>query len=185
MLTIELLAHMDAGGRLWQSEQDERPLSDLGRRQAALVCEALAVDHIDALFSSPALRCRQTLDPVAQRFGLSIKVLPKLRETDGFLPPSGWSGSLLPSDDPLGGAYAAGRAAAAMLQISQQIGEGRVAVCTHGDVLPAFGAFLVGAHDIDIDLLPFPARRGCWLTLELAEDGGVAARLNERPSDFP
>lgn len=58
MLTIELVAHMDAGDRrLWQGDQDERPLSELGRRQAALFCEAVAVESFDALFSSPALRC--------------------------------------------------------------------------------------------------------------------------------
>jgi 8-oxo-dGTP diphosphatase len=76
-LTIELVTHMDAGDRrLWTGDQDVRPLSELGRGQAARVAEALAVGPIDGLYSSPALRCRQTLQPLAARFGLPVVVVP-------------------------------------------------------------------------------------------------------------
>ena len=93
MLRIELVAHMDAGDRhRWTGHQDERPLSELGRRQAAVMAEALEVEPIEALCGSPALRCRQTLEPLAERFGLPITVLAELRETDDFAPPPGWAG---------------------------------------------------------------------------------------------
>ncbi len=36
MTTIDLVPHMDAGDRTkWQGDQNVRPLTDLGRRQAA------------------------------------------------------------------------------------------------------------------------------------------------------
>jgi broad specificity phosphatase PhoE len=67
---------MDAGDRhRWTGDQDRRPLSDLGRRQAARLAAALAATPVHALFSSPALRCRQTLEPLADRFGLRIELL--------------------------------------------------------------------------------------------------------------
>jgi len=83
-LIIEILAHMDAGDRRqWTGEQDTRPLSDLGRRQARRLCDELAREAIDALYSSPALRARQSIEPLAQRFGLPVTMLPGLHETDG------------------------------------------------------------------------------------------------------
>jgi 8-oxo-dGTP diphosphatase len=88
MLTIELIAHMDAGDRrLWTGDQNSRPLNELGRRQAAHITKALAVSPFDGLYCSPALRCRQTLEPLAAKFHLPITVVPELRETDGFQPP--------------------------------------------------------------------------------------------------
>jgi 8-oxo-dGTP diphosphatase len=167
-LTIELVAHLDAGDRsLWTGDQDVRPLSELGRRQAARLAEALAVAPFDALYSSPALRCRQTLEPLAERLGLPIAVVPELRETDGFLPPPGWQRINLADacPDPHGGAYAAGRAWSAVRQIRAASPRGRVAVCTHGDVAPALIAFLIGAEALS----PPPAhvRRGGWYTVRL------------------
>ena len=61
MTIIDLVPHMDAGDRnVWQGDQDERPLTDLGWEQARAQAEALAGEKIDALYTSPALRARQT-----------------------------------------------------------------------------------------------------------------------------
>jgi broad specificity phosphatase PhoE len=184
-LTIELVAHLDAGDRrLWPGDQDARPLSELGRRQAARLAEALAAVPLDALYSSPALRCRQTLEPLAERFGLPIAVVPDLRETDGWLPPPGWTrfqraGECL---DPHGGAYAAGRAWSALRQIRAASPGGRVAVCTHGDMVPALIAFLIGAEGLSP--VPDLVRRGGWYTIRLAGDE-VGVQHHDAPSDFP
>ena len=168
---------MDAGDRrVWSDDQDLRPLSELGQRQAQLLYDVIAKQPCDALFSSPALRCRQTIEPLATRFGLEIAVLHNLRETNGFQVPEGWAGHFQSNDAPLGGAYAAGRMARAMLEVTQAKSSGRVAICTHGDTGPAFAAFLVGAHGVE---LPPPAgRRGTWYTLHLGENGSVTAELN-------
>jgi 8-oxo-dGTP diphosphatase len=181
MLTIELIAHVDAGNRrLWRGDQDERPLSDLGRRQAEHLTKRLAVEPVDTLFSSPALRCRQTIEPLSKRFGLNIEKLPALAETDGFLPPPGW-GKFHRPVEAHGGAYAAGRAYSVLTDIRVNVREGRVAVCSHGDTVPALIAFISAAHSL---ALPEPPFRPIWYTIQF--EGDIChGRLNSIPEDFP
>ncbi|MFJ1867037.1 bifunctional RNase H/acid phosphatase [Streptomyces sp. NPDC088097] len=58
-------------------------LSPAGRRQAAAVAEALAArGTVQAVVSSPLLRCRETAQAVADRLGLPVVVEEGLRETD-------------------------------------------------------------------------------------------------------
>jgi 8-oxo-dGTP diphosphatase len=167
-LTIELVAHMDAGDRrLWTRPQDERPLSDLGRRQAELMAEALSRQPLDALYSSPALRCVQTLEPLAARFGLRVEVEDGLHETDAWLPPPSWRDTGL-LNDPLGGAYAAGLAWQAIRNVRGRHATGRVVACTHGDVLPSLVMFVAGAYGLELPT-PHPTRGG-WYTLNLEGD---------------
>jgi 8-oxo-dGTP diphosphatase len=183
MITIELVGHMAAGDRrLWTEDQDLRPLSELGRRQAARMAEALSNGPVDGLYSSPALRCRQTLEPLAARFGLPIVTMPELRETDGFLPPPGWDG--LPPDlaPAMGGAYAAGRASSALRQIMTGLPEGRVVACSHGDVVPALIAFLIGANGLTLP--PLHAQRGGWYTIR-ADEANVRVEHRDVLPDFP
>jgi broad specificity phosphatase PhoE len=163
-LIVELFAHFDAGDRrLWEAEQDTRPLSDLGRRQAALLCDALASSPFDALYSSPALRCVQSIEALAQRFGLPVTKLDGLHETDAWQPPMPWRRPEWASGDPLGGAYAAGSGLSALDRIRREHPAGRVAACTHGDIQPALVVHLIGRYGLE---LPAPnATRGGWYTL--------------------
>ncbi|RKN12094.1 bifunctional RNase H/acid phosphatase [Streptomyces radicis] len=55
-------------------------LSDVGRAQAAAA--AAALPEVDAVISSPLVRCRQTAEPVAARLGLDIRYEEGFRETD-------------------------------------------------------------------------------------------------------
>lgn len=183
-LSIELVPHLDAGDRArWSGDQDQRPLSELGRRQAAVLADLLMEGSVDALYSSPARRCRQTIEPLAAWLGLPITVLPELRETDTFSPPSEWVGGFYQPIAPLlGGAYAAGRARAALRRMATDHRQGRVIACSHGDTIPAAVAFLVGAHG----LAPPPPleRRGGWYTVRL--DGErVSVEARSSPPDFP
>ncbi|WP_030774322.1 bifunctional RNase H/acid phosphatase [Streptomyces sp. NRRL F-2664] len=58
-------------------------LSPAGRRQAAAVAEALAArGTVQAVVSSPLLRCRETAQAVADRLGLGVTVEQGLREVD-------------------------------------------------------------------------------------------------------
>jgi broad specificity phosphatase PhoE/ribonuclease HI len=58
-------------------------LSDKGRRQAGRVADALAArGTVEAVVSSPLVRCRQTADTVATRLGLDVTIDKDLRETD-------------------------------------------------------------------------------------------------------
>jgi ribonuclease H / adenosylcobalamin/alpha-ribazole phosphatase len=58
-------------------------LSPVGRRQAELAAAALAArGTVQAVVSSPLLRCRRTAEAVAGRLGLDVLVDEGLRETD-------------------------------------------------------------------------------------------------------
>jgi broad specificity phosphatase PhoE len=180
MLTIELVAHMDAGDRrLWTADQDERPLSELGRQQARRLSEMLE-GPVTALFSSPALRCRQTIEPVASRLGLTIELLDSLHETNGFAPGSGWGKRHVPTEA-YGATHAAGLVFAEVRRIRLRIPDGRIVACSHGDVVPAFASFISAAHGLS---LPEPLFRPIWYTLQFDGDG-CRGRLNDVPADFP
>ena len=57
-------------------------LAERGREQAARVVQALAGDDVDALYTSPALRARQTAAPLEQALGLTAEVEPGIAEFD-------------------------------------------------------------------------------------------------------
>src|SRR5687768_6255682 len=79
MTSLIVVPHADAGDRKkWTTDQDLRPLSDLGRRQAAEL--APNIDDVDAVVSSPALRCVQTVEPIAIASGVEVELSEHLRE---------------------------------------------------------------------------------------------------------
>ncbi|HXV58536.1 MAG TPA: histidine phosphatase family protein [Gaiellaceae bacterium] len=71
----------------WQGHAD-RPLTDLGRRQARELAERLADVELAAVYSSDLERARATAAAVARPRGLSVVTLPELREIDV----GSWSG---------------------------------------------------------------------------------------------
>lgn len=154
MTTIELIPHLDAGDRTtWTAVQNARPLTDLGRRQAAAVCEAIAAScPVDALYSSPAVRCTESLEPLATRFHLTVETIPELIE------------KMFGEDR----AALAARAYNAIQHIRQSHPEARVAVCSHGDLIPALVAHLTADHGAS------PAEqltaRGQWYTIRVGND---------------
>jgi broad specificity phosphatase PhoE len=73
--------------RRWQGHAD-RPLTDLGRRQARELAERLADVELDAVYSSDLRRASETADIVARSQGLDVTTMPELREVDV----GSWSG---------------------------------------------------------------------------------------------
>ncbi len=70
-----LVRHADAGDkRTWTGFDDDRPLSDLGRRDAHALVELLDGYRIGEIVSSPAVRCVQTVQPLADRHRLEVRV---------------------------------------------------------------------------------------------------------------
>jgi phosphohistidine phosphatase SixA len=85
---ILLIRHASAGDSdEWEGDDRLRPLDDRGRRQAAELVELLVGYDLDRIVSSPALRCVQTVEPLAQARGLDIVGRIELSEerqaTDG------------------------------------------------------------------------------------------------------
>ncbi|RBQ16824.1 NUDIX hydrolase [Spongiactinospora rosea] len=84
LTTVPLIfvRHGLAGSRQeWTGDDDERPLDEDGRAQAAGIAEALAGFRPRVLVSSPSLRCVQTLRPYAAGHGLPVREDAALTET--------------------------------------------------------------------------------------------------------
>ena len=160
-MIIELLPHFDAGDKaFWHGDQDERPLSLLGRSQAMDVAASLmAGGEIDALFSSPALRCYESLAPLSDRLGIEVQVLDTLAEKG--------------ADEDL--AEMIQRGLIAIEQIREELPEGRAVACSHGDIIPATIDVLRGMYGISA---PSLERRGQWYTIEFDGDE-VSVQLRE------
>jgi phosphohistidine phosphatase SixA len=72
-LRVRLVRHGRAEkGLRWDGPDALRPLTDDGLRHAKRIGASLARNRPDRLLSSPFLRCRQTLEPLAQRLGLVV-----------------------------------------------------------------------------------------------------------------
>jgi 8-oxo-dGTP diphosphatase len=81
MASVYLVRHADAGDREgWTGPDSERPLTDKGWRQARALVPKLRKFHIERIFSSPYLRCRQTVEPLAEATRLEIEIEPRLAE---------------------------------------------------------------------------------------------------------
>jgi probable phosphoglycerate mutase len=57
-------------------------LSPLGQRQAGALADWLAAEPLDAIYSSPLRRARETAAPLATRLGLEVRVDDRVREYD-------------------------------------------------------------------------------------------------------
>jgi broad specificity phosphatase PhoE len=66
----------------------DRPLTDVGREQAAALADALSDTSLDAVYASPLRRALETAEIVASRRGLETIPVPELREVDV----GGWAG---------------------------------------------------------------------------------------------
>jgi phosphohistidine phosphatase SixA len=62
----------------WRHDDRLRPLTDRGLAQADALVESLAEDEISVVWSSPAVRCRQTVEPLAVERGVSVQDHPLL-----------------------------------------------------------------------------------------------------------
>jgi len=59
---------------------DDLPLSSIGREQAQALAERLGKVPFAALYSSPLRRCLETASPLAEQLGMTVTVVPDLRE---------------------------------------------------------------------------------------------------------
>ena len=76
-----LIRHARAGDAdEWDGDDRLRPLDERGRRQAGELVGLLEPYTVDRILSSPALRCVQTVEPLARARGLNIEVRDELSE---------------------------------------------------------------------------------------------------------
>ena len=107
-MPLLVVRHASAGNPSeWKGDDRLRPLDEKGWRQARGLPALLAARPFDRLVSSPALRCTQTLEPLAIERGLDVETSPELME---------------------------GSSGEEALRLLRELAD-RAAVCTHGDVL--------------------------------------------------
>ena len=127
-MTLHLVRHATALDRSGYRDDDRtRPLSEDGRRQAETLARWALFDRVTAVVSSPAVRCVDTVAPLARR--LELEVLHDDRLYEGHDPSH-------------------------LLELAE--GAGDVVVCSHGDLIPEAlrlaamrGATLVGDRMVE------------------------------------
>ena len=73
-MPLYLVRHAKAGSRHdYDGADRDRPLTKAGRAQAEQLAQRLAGEPISRLLSSPYLRCRQTIEPLAGLAGLAVE----------------------------------------------------------------------------------------------------------------
>jgi len=78
---VYLVRHAKAADReAWQEDDDLRPLTKKGHRQAQRLRAHLGLTRVRHVLSSPSTRCLQTVAPLAAELGLGIEQAETLRE---------------------------------------------------------------------------------------------------------
>jgi phosphohistidine phosphatase SixA/8-oxo-dGTP pyrophosphatase MutT (NUDIX family) len=78
---VYVVRHAKAGDReRWKAPDDERPLTEEGRRQADHLVERFEGSEVERIVSSPFLRCIQTVQPLARSRGLEVEIADELAE---------------------------------------------------------------------------------------------------------
>ena len=149
---IYLVRHAKAGSRAaWTDDDSTRPLVDDGWEQARVIASRLAPLHPVRLVSSPFVRCRQTLEPLAETVKLPVEAVTELRE---------------------------GVDTDTALTFLEGLAAGTVA-CSHGDVIPAVLKRLEW-HGLDI-VDWADTRKGSVCRLERHEGRFVRASFSPPP----
>ncbi len=79
--TIHLIRHANAVDRdFWRGDDRLRPLSQDGLAQARRLAFDSRLQAVAAIYSSPTIRCLQTVEPLAGQLGLGVQVIPQYME---------------------------------------------------------------------------------------------------------
>jgi 8-oxo-(d)GTP phosphatase len=89
LTTLLLARHSKAGNRdEWAGDDDLRPLSPVGARQAEGLRKLAPLFGVDRVFSAPLVRCRQTVEDIAADLGVEIRSEPALSEAGHWPDPA-------------------------------------------------------------------------------------------------
>ncbi len=149
-------------------DETTRPLTSAGERAANELADELEPYSLGAIYSSPYLRARRTVEPLARRRGLQVQELADLRER--LLSPSAtpdWRDQLHRSwadvDYALDGGESgrvAQRRAMAVLDLLRlrHLRGGRLVAASHGNLISLILQSLEPAVNVDFHLaMPMPA----------------------------
>lgn len=109
-MTLFLVRHATAGVRdNHNPNDDQRPLDEFGFRQADAIATLLRSEAIEGVYSSPALRCQQTVSPLAAALDLSVIASAELFE---------------------------GTSSSRAIEFVRSFAGRSVVLCSHGDIIP-------------------------------------------------
>ena len=112
-MTIYLIRHASAGtrGSLGANSDLERSLDAVGHDQAAGIAASYADSGITEIYTSSALRCRQTIEPLGKSLGLDVVSHDALLE---------------------------GQSCAGAVHLARTLAQAgtTAAFCSHGDIIP-------------------------------------------------
>ena len=106
-----------------------------GRRQADGLVSALAGWSPQRVLSSPYTRCVQTVEPLAAELGLKVEAVEELAEGNGSL----------------------------ALALIRALADEKVALCTHGDIIPDVLVALADEDRLDLGPRPRQAKGSVWI----------------------
>jgi 8-oxo-dGTP diphosphatase len=157
---VLLVRHAKAGKREeWNGDDDLRPLSAAGSRQAEAIRKLLPAFGVDRVLSAPRLRCVQTVRGVAEDLGADIQHEPLLSE-ERYWP------------DPVLGI-------ARLLAIAGD--GGSPAICSQGGVIPDVVSALADRDAVTVAATRtgvLPSKKGSfWVLSFLAASGDNGPRL--------
>jgi 8-oxo-dGTP diphosphatase len=151
-MALYLVRHAKAGSRgKWDGPDDDRPLTEAGWTQARALVARFADVPVSRLLSSPYLRCRQTLEPLAQDADVEVEISPLLAEGGRF---------------------------EAVLALLDTLPEHAV-LCSHGDVIPDTIDALV-RRGMTIEGEPEWRKASTWV-LDRGRIGSTRARAEAPP----
>jgi 8-oxo-dGTP diphosphatase len=133
---VLLIRHAHAGSRKeWAGDDRLRPLSPRGETQALVLAQRLAVWAPARILSSPYVRCIQTVQPLADDLGRKVEEVDELAEGMGT----------------------------ETLVMIRAMSSRRIAMCTHGDVIPDVLVALADEDRLDLGAAPRQAKGSAWV----------------------
>lgn len=152
-MTAYLVRHAKAGSRKgWSGDDEHRPLSKAGRAQARALGKWFADKGVTRVLSSPFVRCRETVEPVAHRLGVEVELTDALGE---------------------------GASLAESLQLMEKLVDENAVLCTHGDVL---GNLLMYSSHLGVDLGDDRIEKASVWAIDYVDGEPRAARYVRPPS---
>jgi len=153
-MTWLLVRHARAGARKgWDGPDIERPLSKKGRRQVDGLVAILKPFKPEHIYSSPYVRCSQTVEPLAEVLKCEVEVHPALAEG-------------APIDDGIA--------------LLRQTAGTTTAFCTHGDIIPALLDALAEKDGLDLPKNYDCAKGSVWV-VEQEEGRATVAKYIPAP----
>ncbi|WP_290060407.1 NUDIX hydrolase [Amycolatopsis solani] len=169
--TLVLVRHAKAGKRdEWTGDDDLRPLSEAGQRQAAALRRVVALFGPGRVLSAPRLRCVQTVHGIADDLGTEVRHEPLFSE-EGYWP------------DPVLGV-------ARLLAVAGD--GGTPVVSSQGGVIPDLVSALADRDGVELSAARggvVPSKKGSFWVLSFrpptAEKGPLLLAADYYPSALP